>query len=111
MAAKIMKLSDLSDRLGFTVLAAPDRFPTVGPFGSDQKQNLLVAFERLQEGIPLVEKKIKDSAVLEQLRNLLREAMVAYQQGDRNNGSRLLQDFESIVFPDRFREYEARKGE
>jgi hypothetical protein len=110
MTAKTMKLSDLSDRLGFTVLAAPDRFPIVGPFGSDQKQNLLVAFERLEQGMPLVEKKIKDPAVLEHLRNMLREAMAAYQQGDRTKGSQLLQDFENTVFPERFKEYEARKG-
>lgn len=110
MAAKIQRLSELSDRLGFTVLAAPDRFPMVGSFGNDQNKNLVVAFERLEEGLPLVEKKIKDQAVLERLRNLLRDALFAYQQGDRKKGAHLLQDFQNIVFPDRFREYEERKG-
>jgi uroporphyrinogen-III decarboxylase len=111
MATKIQNLSDLSDRLGFTVLAAPDRFPMIGSFGSDQKKNLVVAFERLEEGFPLVEKKIKDPAVLKQLRNLLSDALAAYQQSDRKKGAHLLQDFENIVFPNRFKEYEERKGE
>ena len=111
MPPKIQRLSELSDRLGFTVLAAPDRFPLVGSFGSDQKQNLVVAFQRLEEGLPLVEKKIKDPAILERLRGLLRDALAAYQQGDRKKGAHFLQDFENIVFPDRFKEYEARKGE
>lgn len=110
MAAKIQRLSELSDRLGFTVLAAPDRFPVVGSFGSDQHKNLVIAFERLEEGLPLVEKKIKDPVVLGRLRNLLRDALGAYQQGDRKKGAHLLQDFQNIVFPDRFKEYEERKG-
>ena len=111
MPVKIQRLSELSDRLGFTVLAAPDRFPLVGSFSSDQKKNLLIAFERLEEGLPLVEKKLKDPAILEQLRGLLRDSLGAYQQGDRKKGAHLLQDFENIVFPDRFKEYEACKGE
>lgn len=110
MATKIKRLSDLRDRLGFTVLAAPDRFPCVGPFGADQASNLLVAFERLEQGFPLLEKKYKDVEVLAHLRQLLADSLVAYQAGDRMRGSRLLQDFEDIVFPDRFEEYEARKG-
>ncbi|MGF6495502.1 hypothetical protein ABIE56_003701 [Luteibacter sp. 621] len=111
MAQRINKLSDLSDRIGFTLLSAPDRFPTVGAFGSDQKKNLLIAFDILQEGFPLVEKKIKDPAQLEKLQQLLKDALLAYQQGERKKGAHLLQDFEEIVFPNRFKEYEERKGD
>lgn len=111
MAAKIERLSDLRARIGSIVLSAPDRFPMVGSFGSDQQKNLLIAFDILHEGFPLVEKKIKDPAQLEQLRQLLKDALTAYQQGERKKGAHLLQDFEDIVFPDRFKEYEERKGD
>jgi len=111
MVQRINKLSDLSDRIGFTLLSAPDRFPAVGAFGSDQKKNLLIAFDILHEGFPLVEKKIKDPAQLEKLQQLLKDALLAYQQGERKKGAHLLQDFEEIVFPNRFKEYEERKGD
>jgi len=112
MAAKLQRLSDLRARVNSIVLTAPDRFPMIGPFGPDQKKNLSIAFDELhQEGLPLVEKVIKDPTVLAQLRNLLCDALVAYQQGDRKKGAHLLQDFQNIVFPDRFKEYEERKGD
>lgn len=111
MTAKLQRLSDLRAEVNSIVLTAPDRFPLIGPFGPDQKKNLLIAFDELQrDGLPLVEKKIKDPAALEQLRNLLRDALAAYQQGDRKKGAHLLQDFQNIVFPNRFKEYEERKG-
>jgi hypothetical protein len=109
--AKIKKLSDLNDRIGFTVLAAPDQFPKVGVFGDDQKKNLLAAFDILQEGMPLVEKKIKDPVQLSRLQQLLNESLSAYQRGDDMKGAHLLQDFQNIVFPNRFKEYEERKGD
>ncbi len=108
--AKIKQLSDLDDRIGFTVLSAPDRFPMVGSFGNDQKKNLLTAFDILYEGIPFVEQKIKDPEQLEHLKKLLRDALAAYQKGENKKGAHLLQDFQSIVFPNRFKEYEKRKG-
>jgi hypothetical protein len=109
--AKIKKLSDLNDRLGFTVLAAPSSFPKVGAFGEDQSKNLLTAFDILREGLPLVEKKIKDPVLVTHLSQLLTDALAAYQEGDDKKGAHLLQDFQDIVFPNRFREYEERKGE
>ncbi len=82
-----------------------------GSFGSDQGKNLLTAFDILREGFPLVEKKIKDPVQLKQLKQLLADALLAYQQGEKKKGAHLLQDFQSIVFPNRFKEYEERKGE
>jgi hypothetical protein len=111
MTAKLQRLSDLKARVNSIVLSAPDRFPMIGPFGPDQKKNLLIVFDELHENLPLVEKKIKDPAVMEQLRQLLQAALAAYQQGDRKKGAHLLQDFQDIVFPNRFREYEMRKGD
>jgi hypothetical protein len=109
--SKIKKLSDLNDRIGFTVVSAPDRFPSVGTFGSDQKQNLVTAFNDLHEGFPFVETKIKDPVLLKQLKQLLAEALAAYQRGEKKTGAHLLQDFQDIVFPRRFQEYEERKNE
>lgn len=111
MAAKLQRLSDLRAEVNSIILTAPDRFPAIGPFGPDQEKNLLIAFDELRRcGLPLVEKKIKDPLVLEQLEQLLSAALAAYQQGERKKGAHLLQDFQRIVFPDRFKEYEARKG-
>jgi hypothetical protein len=111
MAAKIEKLSDLRARISWIVLSAPAQFPTTGSFSDDQSKNLLVAFDLVYAGFSLVEKRIKDSSRLEELRTLLRDALVAYQHGDDKKGAHLLQDFQGMVFPDRFKEYEDRKGD
>lgn len=111
MAAKIENLSDLRARISWIVLSAPDQFPTTGSFSDDQSKNLLIAFDLVYAGLSLVEKRIKDSSRLEELRALLRDALVAYQRGDDKKGARLLQDFQDMVFPDRFKEYEDRKGD
>ena len=111
MAAKIERLSDLRARISWIVLSAPDQFPVSGSFGKDQGKNLLTAFDILNEGFPLVEKKIKEPAQLEQLRQMLKDALAAYQRGEKKKGAHLLQDFQSIVFPNRFKEYEERKGD
>ena len=108
--AKITRLSEFNDALGFLVLTAPDRFPQRPPFGSDQEKNLRTKFKELEEGFVFVEQKIRDPAVLAQLRELMNSSLEAYLQGERKNGAHLLQDIQDIVFPNRFKEYEERKG-
>jgi hypothetical protein len=110
MVAKVERLSDLRARIGWVILAAPDRFPTVGAFGVDQCRNLLIAFEILQGALPLVEKKIKNPAELERLKQLLSDSLMAYQHGEKKKGANLLQNFQNTLFPNRFKEYEERKG-
>lgn len=104
--AKIRRLSEFNDALGFLVLAAPDNFPQRGSFGSDQKKNLLLKFQELEDGFHFVEEKITDPAVLAHLRQLMKDSLTAYQQGDKKKGAHLLQDIQDIVFPNRFKEYE-----
>lgn len=111
MATKIKNFAGFNDRLMFIVLSAPDKFPKVGPFTDDQSKNLVIAFDSLKEGFGFVEKKIKDPTKLEQLKELLDDALAAYQQGEKKKGAHLLQDFQGIVFPNRFKEYEEGKGE
>ena len=111
MATKTRTLSDLNDLMGFIVLAAHGKFPKVGPFTDDQEKNLMIAFEKLEGDLPLVEKKVRDPAQFEHLKQMLRDALAAYQQGDKKKGAHLLQDFQNIVFPNRFKEYEERKGD
>lgn len=108
--AKITRLSEFNDALGFLVLAAPDHFPQRAPFGSNQEKNLRLKFKELEDGFPFVEQKIKDPAVLAQLRQLMKDSLTAYLQGDKKKGAHLLQDIQNIVFPRRFKEYEKRKG-
>ena len=107
---KIKKLSEFDDVIGFIILSAPDRFPSDGNFSADQGSNLVIAFDMLYESFPLVEKKVKSSDHARQLRQMLADALYAYQRGDKKKGAHLLQDFEDIVFTNRFKEYEARKG-
>jgi hypothetical protein len=102
MAARIERMSDLRARISWLVLSAPDQFPTTGSFGDDQRKNLTVAFDIVQDGFHLLEKKIKDPAQLCHLRALLGQALVAYQDGESTKGAHLLQDIQSIVFPNRF---------
>jgi hypothetical protein len=107
---KMTRLSNLSDMLGFMVLACPDRFPKVGRYGEDQEKNLDAAFANLREGLPLLDKKLA-SGQRSRVNELVEEAFAAYKIGERKRGAHLLQDIENIAFPNRFAEYEARKGE
>jgi len=106
----IKNLSALKDAIGFTVLAAPDRFPKVGPYGDDQRKNLDIAFERLRSGLVLLPQRLRESALMPEVEHLLAESYSAYAAGDRKRGSLLLQELENIVHPGRFVEYAARKG-
>ena len=108
--AKIERLSDYQAQIGAIVLSAPDRFPRVGVFGVDQAENLKISFEMLWQGFALIERKIKDPVQLEKLRGLLNDSLIAYQQGDYKRGAHLLQDFQDIISPNRFRDYERKKG-
>jgi hypothetical protein len=40
----------------------------------------------------------------------LSAAHLAYESGDRKSAIRLLQEFQGILFPNQFKEYEERKG-
>ena len=110
MAYEIKRLSQLKDALGFMVLCAGTSFPKVGPFGDDQGENLEVGFDRLRAGLVLAKKRIKDPHTYEQVQNVLELSLAAYRSGDRSHGSHLLQNIEDIIFPNRFKEYEDRKG-
>ena len=67
-------------------------------------------FAALEDGFHFVEETITDPAVLTHLRQLMKDSLTAYQQGDKKKGAHLLQDIQDIVFPNRFKEYEERKG-
>ncbi len=95
---KVKRLSELNDLIGFVVLSAPDRFPQVGAYCTNQTQNLLTAFEKLNDGFYLVQRKIPDPVQLQKLRRLLQDALSAYQQADRKKGAHLLQEFQDSVF-------------
>jgi hypothetical protein len=77
MAAKyqLKKLSNIKDMIGFIYLSAPNSFPKVGVFTDDHKNNLSIAFQRLEDAFPLVEKKIKSPEQLAKLRKMLSDAL------------------------------------
>ncbi|HTH73098.1 MAG TPA: hypothetical protein VL635_01710, partial [Trinickia sp.] len=60
MALKLQNLSEYSDRLNFTLLSGTRKFPRVGPFGDDHQANLTIAFQSLSDGLPIVERHLKD---------------------------------------------------
>jgi len=107
---KVTRLSDLSDLLGFMVLACPDRFPKVGAYGEDNAANLEVAFERLRAGLTLLDGRLGPE-MRRDVDSLAERAYEAYRRGDRKAGAHLLQDVEDIAFPKRFTEHAARKGD
>lgn len=111
MAAKIKNLSGYNDRIMFIILSAPDRFPKVGPFTDDPAKNLSIVFDSLEEGFHLIDKKVKDEAQSQALRKLLKDSLTAYKEGEKKKGAHLLQNFQDVVFPNRFKEYEERKGQ
>ena len=105
----IKSLGQFRDAIGFTVLTAPDRFPKIGAFGDDQQENLDVAFERLRTGLVFLPNRLRESALMPQIENLLADSYSAYAAGDRKQGAHLLQELQDIVNPGRFVEYAARK--
>jgi len=111
MVRKFQRFSEVTDLIGFMVLCCGNRFPKVGAFGDDQSENLEVAFLQLQEGLPLIAKKLGNDEKLREVENLIGASLVAYRAGDRMRGAHLLQDIENIIYPERFVEYAARKGE
>lgn len=108
----IQRLSEFEDKIGMMVLSAPDHFSSVyvDIYGPDQGKILKTVFAQLDEGFHFIEKKVKDPVKLQQLRQLLKDSLAAYQAGDEMKGAHLLQDFEDIVWPNRFEEYAQRKG-
>jgi hypothetical protein len=110
MSTIIKKTSDLNDYIGFVVLSAPNNFPKVGPFSENSSANLDHAFNEIDAGMLLLQKKIKDSNQLNELRTLLEKSKKAYLDGDDIKGAHLLQDFQDIAFPSRFNDYKKRKN-
>jgi hypothetical protein len=110
MLYTLKKFSDFTDALGALIISAPDRFPLVGDYGLDSNHNLLVAFQRLDNGFHLVEKKIKSPERLAEIKQMLADALIAYQNGEKRKGSHLLQDVETILDPNMYEEYLQRKG-
>lgn len=104
MQATIKNLADLNDYIGFVVLSAPSKFPKIGPFSGNPQADVTHAFIQLNEGMRLLEKKLKSDEQMERLRKILDDSRNAYLQGDSKRGAHLLQDFQDIVFPGRFRD-------
>ena len=101
---KVVKsLADLNARICFVVLTAPKNFQPEWPFGTDQTENLLIAFEILYQGLPLAQRKVKNPEMAVKLSSLFEDALEAYQRGDKRTGAWLLQDFQDIVWPGRFK--------
>lgn len=107
MQAAIKNLADLNDYIGFVVLCAPNKFPKVGPFSGNPQADVNHAFVQLNEGMRLLEKKLKSDEQMEHLRKILDDSRNAYLEGDGKRGAHLLQDLQDIVFPGRFRDREA----
>ena len=101
--------SEINDHLGFMVLAAPDKFRRVGPFGIDQAANLIIAFDDLRSSLALLDGKLPNSPPPEQLDSMMEASLEAYRAGDRHKGSHILQDMQDLLFPNRFEHYEHSK--
>jgi len=110
MSLNVQNISEYSDRLSFTLLSGTRKFPKVGPFGDDHQANLVVAFRSLFDGLPIVERQLKDEAKLARVKELLENSLKAYQAGDKVAGGSLLNEIQDIVAPNRYKEYEQRKG-
>lgn len=110
LPVKMTRLSELSDLLGFMVLACPDRFAKAGAYGDDKAANLDIAFGRLKTGLTLLDKRLTPEARRD-VEVLIERAYEANRLGNRKTGAHLLQDVEDIAFQRRYEEYAARKVE
>ncbi|HEY8026797.1 MAG TPA: hypothetical protein VIF60_19815 [Burkholderiaceae bacterium] len=108
---KLKRLTDFNDMISIIYVSAPNGFPKVGAFVGNHKENLSVAFQLLADAFPLVEKKIKSPDQLAELKEMLSDALDAYQQGDNIRGGELLSKLQIIVSPRLVKEYQERKGE
>jgi hypothetical protein len=110
MVRKIEDLADFSGRLSFTVVAANGAWPKFPPYTDDHGHNLSLMFDLFASAMPIVQKKIKDEAVVERIKQLLSEAHDAYRRGDQSKGAYLLLSAQRLVYPNGPAEYETRKG-
>jgi hypothetical protein len=110
MAHKIESLSGFDDLIGFTILAANGAWPKFLPFTEDHNENLKLMFDRFEQGLPVVDKKLRDEEKFERVKQLLAEARSAYLEGERRKGAHLLQAISQIICPNALADYEKRKG-
>jgi hypothetical protein len=110
MSVKPKNLSDYSDLLSFTLRSGARKFMKVGPFGDDHQANLTLAFQILIDGLPIVERHLKDSEKFTRVKELLESSLNAFRDGDKVTGGRFLNDIQEIVAPNRYVDYAQRKG-
>lgn len=110
MSFNLKNISDFSDRLSFTLLSGVRNFPKVGPFGDDHQANLAIAFKSMIDSLPMVEEHLNDNSKFVRVKALLDNALQAYRENDRIVGGGNLNEILDIIAPNRYKDYEKRKG-
>lgn len=106
----VTSAQELKDFLGYVVLCAPADFPREDFLSDSEQMNLDRAFVELRRGLDFLERKLRSSDDIARLTSILDQSLAAYRSGDKRSGAHLLQDFQDIAFPRRFKDYEDQKG-
>ena len=94
---KIKTVGDLSELIGYVVLAAPDHFhdPELLP---ENQMNLDRAFEQLRSGVEIAYPEASFSEKRRALYALLDQSLSGYRAGDIRKGAHTLQEFRRSIF-------------
>lgn len=94
---QINSRQDYLNFLSVVIVSAPDKFRQFDFLQPEEQMNLAAAFAELHRGLNYLAGKVEAEKVQE-LRQILDNALNAYQSGERVSGAHLLQDFEEIAF-------------
>lgn len=94
----IKSADQLYNFIALVVVYAPDRFPKEDYLAADQQMTLQKAFEKLRDGIDVLYPDAQWAEKREALRDILRNALSAYESGDHIGGARLVHEFQDGIF-------------
>lgn len=99
---EITTLPDARDMITATGLKLPDRLTGKPGYGNDRQSNILLAFQRIRSCLPLIEKKVGNSSLMQKLDRYLEQSQLAYEAGDRQKGRRYFMMFDATAFPENY---------
>ncbi len=102
MLREMKTTRDYLDRLNFLIVASAGNFPDFAPYGDDLKANVRLVLQSLADGLPAIATRLKDPSRAARAESLLNSARDAFENDDRDNGVRSLDDMADVIAPNRY---------
>ena len=101
MNRRVNSRYQLKNFIAYVLLYSPDRYPVRDFVPTDEQMTLDVAFDILVDSLQYVQNSF-DNEGMADLRKRLDDIRQLYKAGEKIKAAHQLQDFDQIVFPDRF---------